>query len=83
VLVDPERRRSRRGVNRALESIVGEGFHRSALAADGVVMVIAARLGRLVAGAAARAKIEAVDEPELREGLKRAVDARKSHCWSS
>ena len=64
MLVDPERRRFRDGVDRVLEPIVAEGLDLSAVAADEVVMVIAARLRGLVAGAAG-AEVEAVDEPEL------------------
>lgn len=40
-------------------------------------MVIATRLRGLVLSAAGT-KVEPADEPELREGLERAVDARKS-----
>ena len=82
MLVDPERRRLREGVDRSLEPIVAKGFHPSAVAAHEVVMVIAARLRGLEL-CSAGAEIEAVDEPELRQGLERTVDARKSDSRSS
>ena len=82
MLVDPERRCSRNGVDRALKPIVAEGFHRPALATDDVVMVIAARLGRLVTGAAAGAELEPVDEPQLGKRLQRAVHAREADARS-
>ena len=62
--------------DQALELGVGEGVAAAAGAADGVVMMVSARIGRLVAGDAV--DIDAMDQPQLREDVERAVDRRQS-----
>jgi len=74
VVIDPESGVLGDGVDRMLETIVAERLDLAAVAADEVVMVIAARLGRLVVSTS-RAKLEAMHEPELRQCLEGAVDA--------
>ena len=75
MLVDSKRGRSGDIVEHMLETVVAERLDLAAVAADEVMVVIAARLRRLVVGAAG-AQLEPVNEPQLRERLERAVDAR-------
>ena len=60
-----------------LETIVAERLDLAALSADEVVMVVAARLRRLIVSTPGP-QLEAMHEPELGQGLKRAVDARNA-----
>ena len=69
-------------VDRALEGRVLEGDHAAAVAADRVVVMVAAGLDPLVAGGAA-ADLEALDEAELLELLEGAVDAGPAAGGSS
>jgi hypothetical protein len=66
-------------VNRPLERFVGEGLDLAAVVADEVMVVLAALVARLVAGAAG-AGVDALDEPVLHEEVEHAVDARDAHC---
>jgi hypothetical protein len=74
VAVDPERRVRGDLVDRVLESIVRKRLDSATVAADQVMVMIAARCCRLVVGTP-RAKLEPMYEPELDEGLERAVHA--------
>lgn len=74
MLLDPECRRPGDVLDHALEAIVAERLDPSAVRADQVMVVIAARLSRLVVRPA-RAQFEPVHEPELGESLQRPVDA--------
>ena len=67
-------RRSREPLERRLELAVRERLHRPVVEHD-VVVVVAGRVDRLVAGDAL-AGVEAADEPELVQRLQRAVDGR-------
>src|SRR5215207_613074 len=82
VVIDPERGVLGHRVDRVFETIVAERLDLAAVAADEVVVVVAGRLGELVVSAA-RAKLEAMHEPELRQGLERAVDARNPDAGSA
>ena len=73
MLVDPERRALRDRLDRPLEAVIREGLDPAAVAADEMVMVVAARLGRLVPGAA-RPQVDPVDEAERGQRLERPVD---------
>lgn len=61
-------------LNRALEALVAERLDLPAVTADEVVMVVAARLRRLVARAAGT-QVEPVDETEPGQRLERAIHA--------
>ena len=61
-----------------LEPVVAEGLHLPAVAADEVVMVVAAGRRGLVLGAP-RAELDSMDEAELAERLQSAVDAGDAH----
>jgi hypothetical protein len=59
-----------------LEPVVLEGGQFAAALAPGVVMVVPARIGRLVAGGPA--DVDTVHEPVLSEDVERPVDAREA-----
>ena len=82
VLVDRKLEALRKRVDRLLEAVVAELRDAAAAVADDVMVVLAARVRRLVAGGAV-ADVEAVDEPEPIEHLERAVDAREPTRASS
>ena len=61
-------------VDRALERLVGEGLDLAAVVAHEVVVVLAALVPRLVAGAAG-AGVDALDQPVVDEQVEHPVDA--------
>ena len=61
------------GVDQLLETGVLEGRQLAAVLADGVVVVIAAGIGRFVARRAV--DVDLADEPELGEDVEGAIDA--------
>lgn len=73
--VDPERESSRDAVDGGFERVVGELLDAAAGVAHDVVMMLAARLRRLVAGGAVP-HLQSADEAEPDEELQSAVDAR-------
>jgi hypothetical protein len=74
VLVDAEGGCLRDGIDYVLEAIVAERLDPAAVVADEVVMMVAARLGRLVPRPAG-SKLETMDEPELGQRVERTVNA--------
>src|SRR6266516_7899322 len=73
VLVDVIAESIRDAVDRALEPRVGERLDLAAVAADEVMVVVSVRRRRLVARDPATG-VDALDKPQLRERLERAVD---------
>lgn len=78
MIADLEAELFRQPRERPLERGILEGDHATALPADRVVMVLAAGGDPLVAGDPAR-HLDALQEPEPFELLKRPVDARPTH----
>ena len=75
--VDAQAEQLRRALDRALERRVGEGLDLPAVAADDVVMMVAVRLRRLVAGDAV-ADVDSLDESECDQLVEYPVDGRDS-----